>query len=197
MVLAPRRDVTEVAPLDPAPSAPTQPEAPPLVLAVAEPSPSRSARRRPARAHPEGEVDPSDAESPVVVELASTAGPVRLREAMVARLAAAHPAVDVPMEARRAAVWLDTHRAERKTARGMGAFLASWMGRAQDRGRGTGGRPIAQPDPRGALVARPRPGEVMADLGRRVEEAQARGLGGDGYAAITALREARRARGAT
>jgi hypothetical protein len=116
---------------------------------------------------------------------------------MVARLAAAHPAVDVPMEARRAAVWLDTHRAERKTPRGMGAFIAAWMGRAQDRGRGAGRGPIAQPDPRGALVARPRPGEVMADLGRRVEEAQARGLGGDGYAAITALREARRARGAT
>jgi hypothetical protein len=179
--------------LDPAPSAPTQPEAPPLVLAVAEPSPSRSARRRPTRAHPEGEVDPSDAESPVVVELASTAGPVRLREAMVARLAAAHPAVDVPLEARRAAVWLDTHRAERKTPRGMGAFIAAWMGRAQDRGRGVGARPIAQPDPRGALVARPRPGEVMADLGRRLEEAQARGLGDGGYAALGALSAERRA----
>ena len=177
----------------PAPSAPTTPEAPPLVLAVAEPSPSRSARRRPAKAHPEGEVDPSDAESPVVVELASTAGPVRLREAMVARLAAAHPAVDVPMEARRAAVWLDTHRAERKTPRGMGAFIAAWMGRAQDRGRGAGRGPIAQPDPRGALVVRPRPGEVMADLGRRLEEAQARGLGDGGYAALGVLSAERRA----
>lgn len=193
MVSPPRRDVPVEAPLVPAPSAPTTPEAPPLVLAVAEPSPSRSARRRPARAHPEGEVDPSDAESPVVVELASTAGPVRLREAMVARLAAAHPAVDVPLEARRAAVWLDTHRAERKTPRGMGAFLASWMGRAQDRGRGAGRGPIAQPDPRGTLVARPRPGEVMADLGRRLEEAQARGLGDGGYAALGVLSAERRA----
>jgi hypothetical protein len=189
--LSPSSCISSALPV-PAPSAPTTPEAP-LVLAVAEPSPSRSARRRPARAHPEGEVDPSDAESPVVVELASTAGPVRLREAMVARLAAAHPAVDVPAEARRAAVWLDTHRAERKTPRGMGAFLASWMGRAQDRGRGTGTRPIAQPDPRGALVARPRPGEVMADLGRRLEEAQARGLGDGGYAALGALSAERRA----
>jgi hypothetical protein len=192
-ISSPSLHVSKETPSVPAPSAPTQPEAPPLVLAVAEPSPSRSARRRPTRAHPEGEVDPSDAETPVVVELLSTDGPMRLRESLCRQLAEANPAIDVPTEARRAAVWLVTNPTKRKTRRGMGAFIARWMAEAQDRGRGVGRMPIAQPDPRGALVARPRPGEVMADLGRRLEEAQARGLGDGGYAALGALSAERRA----
>lgn len=54
----------------------------------------------------------------------------------VAQLAAwqeAYPAVDVPAELRRMAVWLDANPVRRKTARGMPAFVVRWLGREQDR----------------------------------------------------------------
>lgn len=53
------------------------------------------------------------------------------------------PGVDVAAESRKALAWVESQPRQKKTASGMGRFLTSWFGRAQDRGgrpRGTGSR---------------------------------------------------------
>ncbi len=64
---------------------------------------------------------------------------------LVADLTRAHPHLDVLAEAAKAYAWETANPARRKTPRGRGAFLASWLGRAQDHGgasRGTGPPPV-------------------------------------------------------
>lgn len=51
----------------------------------------------------------------------------------IAKWRAAYPAVDVLGELRRMAAWLDANRARRKTARGINAFVVTWLTRCQDR----------------------------------------------------------------
>lgn len=51
-------------------------------------------------------------------------------------LKSAYPALDILAECRKALVWVNASPGNRKTAKGMKRFLASWMGRAQDRGAG-------------------------------------------------------------
>ena len=43
-----------------------------------------------------------------------------------------YPAVDVPAELKRAAAWVESNPAHRKSERGMPRFLNAWMSRAQD-----------------------------------------------------------------
>lgn len=45
-----------------------------------------------------------------------------------------YPAVDVEQELRKMVVWCDANPAKRKTKRGIEAFIASWLSRAQDSG---------------------------------------------------------------
>lgn len=60
-----------------------------------------------------------------------------------------YPSLDVPGEARKAWQWCQDNPANRKTARGMPAFLSRWFSRAQDRGgrRGAGAGPIQDTGP--------------------------------------------------
>lgn len=44
-----------------------------------------------------------------------------------------YPALDVPQQLREMRGWLITHERERKTAKGMGAFINSWLSRNQNR----------------------------------------------------------------
>ena len=67
-----------------------------------------------------------------------------------------YPAVDVPQELRNMAGWLKGNPARRKTRRGIGAFITSWLSRTQDKG----GKPTTPSagqtaQPRGAFVVPP------------------------------------------
>lgn len=53
----------------------------------------------------------------------------------------AYPNLDVLAECRRAFAWIEAHPEKRKTAKGMPAFLVSWLNRAVDHGRGGNGVP--------------------------------------------------------
>lgn len=76
-------------------------------------------------------------ESPIVLEYPVTGpkGPTwRLRQKQVDEWSAIYPGIDVLAECRKAWGWCDSHPRERKTVRGMPAFLNAWLSRAQDRG---------------------------------------------------------------
>lgn len=60
-----------------------------------------------------------------------------LTESQVEKWCALYPGLDVRQEARKALAWVEANQGRRKTARGMSAFLVSWLGRAVDSGRGT------------------------------------------------------------
>jgi hypothetical protein len=64
-----------------------------------------------------------------------------------------YPAVDVPQEIRGMIGWCEANPARRKTARGVKAFINSWLNKAQNRG-GSGYSSRAAPDraPRGAAA---------------------------------------------
>lgn len=47
--------------------------------------------------------------------------------------ARAYPSMDIAAECHRASAWIEAHRARRKTARGMPAFLVGWFNRTTDR----------------------------------------------------------------
>ena len=54
-------------------------------------------------------------------------------------MARAFPAVDIRSELQRAALWVQANPTNRKTPRGVRAFLAKWLGRAPDRAPARGG----------------------------------------------------------
>lgn len=77
--------------------------------------------------------------SPVLFTLkCSGKGPTayEVTEAQVAEWAAAFPGVEVLAEVRKSAAWQDANPGKRKTHKGMASHLVSWLGRAQDGGRG-------------------------------------------------------------
>lgn len=77
-------------------------------------------------------------EPPTVLEfpIVGPKGPTwRLRQTQVDEWAKIYPGIDVLQECRKAWGWCDSHPAQRKTAKGMPAFLNSWLSRAQDHGR--------------------------------------------------------------
>lgn len=47
---------------------------------------------------------------------------------------ASYPAVDVPQALREMRAWSNANRAQRKTARGVNAFIVRWLGKEQDKG---------------------------------------------------------------
>jgi hypothetical protein len=67
----------------------------------------------------------------------------------VKELEEAFPAVDVLAECRKALMWIKTSPAKKKTHRGMGRFITSWMSRCQDRGgsKGTATEPATPTAP--------------------------------------------------
>lgn len=99
--------------------------------------------------------------------------------AMIAEFTGLYPAVDVMAELRKMRGWLLTNPANRKTARGIGAFVSRWLAKEQDKGR-----PGASPQ---TTVAH-RPGgnsppvPETAESKRAAQEAFARSLKDYGYA---------------
>lgn len=66
-----------------------------------------------------------------------------------AEYVAAFPSVDCMAEYRKISAWISSNPLNRKTPRGMPAFLFRWLGRAQDRGGSSPRLPVsAMPDPR-------------------------------------------------
>lgn len=55
----------------------------------------------------------------------------------------AYPGIDVETELRKAKAWCEANPQRRKTARGVKAFLVSWLSRAQDSGRGARASPVS------------------------------------------------------
>lgn len=85
---------------------------------------------------------PTPAPSPVVFTLqCSGKGPSTydVTQAQVDDWSATYPGVDVLAEIRKSAAWQEANPRRRKTHRGMAGHLVSWLGRAQDGGRGRGG----------------------------------------------------------
>lgn len=59
-----------------------------------------------------------------------------LREDYVGKLRELYPGVDILLQAKRALNWVETNPTRKKTPRGMASFLARWMERTQNSGRG-------------------------------------------------------------
>lgn len=94
-------------------------------------------------------------EPPTVLEfpIVGPKGPTwRLRQTQVDEWAKIYPGIDVLQECRKAWGWCDSHPAQRKTAKGMPAFLNSWLSRAQDNIRPGNGTPARRPPANGITV---------------------------------------------
>lgn len=80
---------------------------------------------------------PSDS-TPVVTAFPVVGNPEQptwvLHQSLVDRLSTAYPNLDVVGECQRAAIWCETNGPKRKTAKGMPAFLNTWMSNASNRG---------------------------------------------------------------
>lgn len=89
---------------------------------------------------------PSEPESPTVIELPLNTGKSHLvTQAFVDEMAVLYPAVDVNQELRTMRGWLLTNQAKRKTSKGIGRFINSWLSRCQDRGGSSGMAQAYQP----------------------------------------------------
>lgn len=81
------------------------------------------------------EIPPKPEPDPIA-ELPLNTGPDhRVMPDDVAAWAQAFPAVDIPAELKRMSVWLTANPRKRKTARGINAFIVSWLTRQQDKPR--------------------------------------------------------------
>lgn len=76
--------------------------------------------------------------SPVVVSfpVSGGGGDWPLTEDYVHRLTELYPGIDVILEAKKALNWVEINPSKKKTAGGMKRFLATWMERSQNSGRG-------------------------------------------------------------
>jgi hypothetical protein len=107
---------------------------------------------------------------------------VPISQSQVDEWAKAYPAVDVPLEIRRAIAWLNASPTRLKTPRGVPRFLVSWFGRTQDQGGSKGVPPkgkgpafaFAPPGPKGIdpdLAHLLRPDEIDFEYPPEPEEA--------------------------
>jgi len=82
---------------------------------------------------------PAEPESPTVIELPLNTGKqYQVTQAFVDEMASLYPAVDVNQELRTMRGWLLTNQAKRKTSKGIGRFINSWLSRCQDKGGSSG-----------------------------------------------------------
>jgi hypothetical protein len=87
--------------------------------------------------------EPDESAEPIALEFQTT-GKVKtwaLTEKQAKEFASLYPAVNVILECRRAAAWMDANPQKRKTAKGMLRFLNAWLTKAQDRGGGIASKP--------------------------------------------------------
>lgn len=117
---------------------------------------------------PHSKADPSDekapeeeAPPPEIVHLPTnrfdtTGEEVVITERDAAEWRPVYPGVNVDQALQKMRQWLVTHRAQRKTARGMRAFVTAWLSRDQDRCGRFGPQPGSLADPnRGSSSASP------------------------------------------
>lgn len=82
---------------------------------------------------------PAEPESPTVIELPLNTGKqYQVTQAFVDEMVSLYPAVDVNQELRTMRGWLLTNHAKRKTSKGIGRFINSWLSRCQDKGGSSG-----------------------------------------------------------
>lgn len=107
-------------------------------------------RERKGRERNDASDDTSCDETEITIPLADgTVHPVTLAE--IAEWEQAYPAVDVMAELRKARAWCVANPANRKTGRGIGRFLNSWLSRAAE-------RPGARPNAPNVIPMEQRPG---------------------------------------
>ena len=80
--------------------------------------------------------DSSPASPPVVCLPLVDGSEYPVTQIMVDEWALAYPAVDVVQQLREMRVWSNANPANRKTARGVNAFVVRWLGKEQDSGKG-------------------------------------------------------------
>ena len=100
-----------------------------------------------AGVEPDGPIEP-----PVVTIPLVDGSEFPVTEPMVAEWELAYPAVDVRQQLREMRAWCNANRAQRKTARGVSAFIVRWLGKEQDRGGQVGGRGAVRSTEVGSFV---------------------------------------------
>lgn len=133
------------------PSASKLPENPKSSRKLAKPREDSSRKGREGNGE-EGESDEPETDSPPAITIPlvdKTEHPVT--DAQVTEWQQAYPAVDVMQQLREMRTWSNANPAQRKTARGVNAFVVRWLGREQDKG---GGRrsPATPAEEHGAYV---------------------------------------------
>ncbi len=78
---------------------------------------------------------PQSAEPPAIALPLVNGEQHPISQAMVLEWVTAYPAVDVPQKLREMRQWCIANPANRKTARGINAFVVRWLSREQDRGK--------------------------------------------------------------
>lgn len=113
--------------------------------------------------------EPQAASEPAVMVFEVVGSPEpewRLTAAHVEDLRVAFPGMDVRVECERARVWTLAKPQNRKTAKGMKAFLFAWVSRAQNRGGGAQAPPTA-PRPATSFAVREEQERQTRQLERR------------------------------
>lgn len=84
--------------------------------------------------------------APAVIDLPLNDGSKRgITQEEVDHWKALYPAVDVMQELRKMVGWLEANPSRRKTKRGVGQFVTSWLSKAQDRGGSSGTGYVQKP----------------------------------------------------
>lgn len=128
------------------PSASKLPEPPTKSRKLAKPREDSAAEGKGREGNGEESGEPSRRDdspptSPPVVSIPLVDGSeYPVSEAMVAEWAQAYPAVDVDQQLREMRAWSVANPANRKTPRGVNAFIVRWLGKEQDSGRGGAAR---------------------------------------------------------
>lgn len=114
------------------------------------------------------------AQPPAITLPLNTGAEHPITEAQVTEYRDLYPATDVMSELRKMRGWLLANPANRKTARGIAAFVARWLGKEQDKGRANGGSPGVTVPPRNTGGVSPPKVETPASKIQEAKDAAAR-----------------------
>lgn len=81
---------------------------------------------------------PTPSEPPVVAIPLNDNTEYPIGQSLIDEWSAAYPAVNVVQELREMRTWSNANKAQRKTARGVNAFVVRWLGKEQDKGGNRG-----------------------------------------------------------
>jgi hypothetical protein len=89
-------------------------------------------------AEPQSDSTPTPVEPPVVMMPLNDNSEFAICQSMVDEWSQTYPAVNVVQELREMRTWSNANPAQRKTSRGVNAFVVRWLGKEQDKGGGRG-----------------------------------------------------------